>query len=736
MTDRILLPLGCVAAFSAASLCAQEPLNPPPGNAVPPPAEQLTRGPIHEAFAEQYNLDPVEGLIVPKEPPDPIDEIPPETRPEGENVEWIPGYWGWDDQRNDFIWVSGVWRNFPPGQRWVPGYWSPVETGFQWTPGFWTAAGNQQLNYLPAPPESLEAGPNVQPADDGYFWVPGSWLYVGGEYRWRPGYYSAAYDNWVWVPARYVWTPCGYLYVNGYWDYRLPYRGVLYAPIYVDTVRYPHYTYRPSVVLNVGRLLLHWFVRPRYCHYYYGDYYGDYAGIYPWYSFYGRRRCYDPLLTFYRWHSHRHYHYDYVDRLRAWHGYYLANERYRPPRRYAALNDFERRVGAVPSARRSVLASNFDDFARDRRERGGFDFVRNTGDNRNADRDRFRSLASQRARSERGPRSGSNADNLARSTPRSLQLPDVPGRSRSLRTPSARSASSPRTFGNATRSRRTLPGSSTAGNSASSPRFGSGSNVTPRSGGTTRSLLPRSSASPRSGRSNVSPGASSPRFAPRSSTPRSGPRGLGSSRAVSPRSSTPSFAPRSSGSVRSVSPRSSGSARSPSSSSRTRRPSFTPRSTTPGFAPRSSGSTRSVRPRSSTPSFAPRSSGPARSVSPRSSGSGRPSFTPRSSSPSFRPRSSGPSRSVRPRSTAPSFTPRSSGSVRSVSPRSSGRARSPSRSAPRRSQPSPSMRSRSSGSSRAVAPRRSSSSRSGRSVGSVRSSSPGRGSSRSRRDRD
>ena len=72
----------------------------------------LTRGPVHEAFAETISFDPEPGLIVQNEPPEAIEEVAPEQRPEGENVVWIPGYLAWDDEREDFPWVldrSGIW---------------------------------------------------------------------------------------------------------------------------------------------------------------------------------------------------------------------------------------------------------------------------------------------------------------------------------------------------------------------------------------------------------------------------------------------------------------------------------------------------------------------------------------------------------------------------------------------------------------------------------------------------
>jgi hypothetical protein len=72
--------------------------------------EVLTRGPVHEAFAETVTFDPEAGIVVTKAPAASIEELPPEQRPEGTNVEWIPGYWAWDDEHNDFLWVSGGCR--------------------------------------------------------------------------------------------------------------------------------------------------------------------------------------------------------------------------------------------------------------------------------------------------------------------------------------------------------------------------------------------------------------------------------------------------------------------------------------------------------------------------------------------------------------------------------------------------------------------------------------------------
>ena len=214
-------------------------LSAPPATPAPPApanAEQgvqvLTRGPVHEAFAETVTFDPEPGIVVPKAPPAAIEEVPPEQRPEGANVAWIPGYWGWDDERNDFLWVSGIWRDLPPGRQWVPGYWGKSGQGFQWTSGYWADAKASEVEYLPEPPATVEAGPNIAAPSPDDTWLPGCWVWQQNRYAWRPGFWAAAQPDWVWIPAHYVWAPRGYVYVDGYWDYSIGRRGVLFAPVY------------------------------------------------------------------------------------------------------------------------------------------------------------------------------------------------------------------------------------------------------------------------------------------------------------------------------------------------------------------------------------------------------------------------------------------------------------------------------------------------------------------------
>src|SRR2546423_15344455 len=113
----LILTLSAGLAFIAAPR-AQDPQ--------PNEPEVLTRGPIHEAYASAVTAEVKPGPIALKAPPEPIEELPPDQKPEGDNVQWISGYWAWDEERSDYLWVSGFWRVPPPNQQWVPGAWRPA----------------------------------------------------------------------------------------------------------------------------------------------------------------------------------------------------------------------------------------------------------------------------------------------------------------------------------------------------------------------------------------------------------------------------------------------------------------------------------------------------------------------------------------------------------------------------------------------------------------------------------
>ncbi len=298
--------------------------------------EYMTQGPLHEAFATPYNSNPEPGELVAKEPPSPIQEIRPEFQPQGNNVQWISGYWFFDDEKDDFVWISGLWRDLPPNMQWVAGYWAPVDGQFQRVIGFWTNINDQEIAYLPPPPESLEAGPSSPAPADDQFYIPGSWVYESDNYAWRPGMWAPQQEDWVWTPASYIWTPRGCVYRQGFWDYEPTYRGVVFTPVhYTQPIyRQSNYRYRPRYVVNTNlALLVHLFVGPQQRNYYYGNYYGaNYRNRYsPWVN-YGQNNSnwnYDPLYSYYRHHGNRN-----GQNITQWaanrYGFFEQNEQLRP----------------------------------------------------------------------------------------------------------------------------------------------------------------------------------------------------------------------------------------------------------------------------------------------------------------------------------------------------------------------------------------------------------------------
>jgi len=271
----------------------------------------LASGPIHGAFAEAMAFDPEPGIIVSKAPPAIIEEIPPDQKPEG-NVQWIPGYWAWDDEREGYIWVSGIWRVSPPDRQWIPGYWTSAGRGYQWISGYWASVKTKEVEYLPEPPESVEVGPSSNAPSSDYIWMPGCWLWRYERYSWRPGYWAVVNPDWIWIPAHYIWTPRGYLFVGGYWDYIVIHRGVLFAPVFFPSRVHIGlaFSFSPGFVIDLNVFDDALFLRSRYYHYYYGDFYAPRyyrSGIYPWFSLHARRVAYDPIYAHQRW-KHRNDH--------------------------------------------------------------------------------------------------------------------------------------------------------------------------------------------------------------------------------------------------------------------------------------------------------------------------------------------------------------------------------------------------------------------------------------------
>ncbi len=349
----------CLVALDATVAFAQPDVPPPPtaGPALTAPGpepstrgdqervdqegmETLTRGPIHEAFANPAEQDPKPSPIVPEKPPADVPEQPPAYQPEGDFI-WIPGYFEWEenDEGKRFIWVTGVWRQPPPGKRWMPGYWHEVDGGWQRVRGFWVDDAVEQVSYQTTPPpNSLEVGPSSPQPADNYFWIPGNWNYVNSNYAWQAGYWAPYQPNWVWVSARWLWTPAGYVFAPGYWDYRLANRGQIFAPVYFTGAIYtrPGWFYRPTVVIPTGNLFINLWLRPGFGSYYFGNYYGpQYVGLgfVPWANlavYHRQRYFYDPFYSYAAVH-YRRQGIDYLGRVQGWHQYYAEHPGDRPP---------------------------------------------------------------------------------------------------------------------------------------------------------------------------------------------------------------------------------------------------------------------------------------------------------------------------------------------------------------------------------------------------------------------
>jgi hypothetical protein len=304
MNMRPLLALcgaTALAVMSTGSAAAQDNRDPQQSG-----VEVLARGPVHEAYAQPAESRPEAGPVISKQPPAAIDEMPPEQKPEGDDVEWIAGYWAWDDDSRDFIWISGFWRDAPPGRNWMPGHWQQVDQGWQWVSGFWARENTEQVEYLPPPPETVERGPATPAPEVNATYVPGIWMWNDARYLWRPGFWLPFRPGWVWVPAHYVWTPVGFIFVEGYWDMPLHERGLLFSPVrFARGVVDERFVYVPQYVVQTDFLMTALFVRPAFRDYFFGDYfdrvYVD-RGFVPWVDYRPFRNAslVDANFTYYR----------------------------------------------------------------------------------------------------------------------------------------------------------------------------------------------------------------------------------------------------------------------------------------------------------------------------------------------------------------------------------------------------------------------------------------------------
>src|SRR4051812_15354416 len=95
----ITLPALAQVADDPPAFARDDPTGPPPALPGPDAPEVQARGPVHEAYAMPAEGIAKEGPTAPKAPPESIVETPPEQKPEGDDVVWIPGYWMWDEDK-------------------------------------------------------------------------------------------------------------------------------------------------------------------------------------------------------------------------------------------------------------------------------------------------------------------------------------------------------------------------------------------------------------------------------------------------------------------------------------------------------------------------------------------------------------------------------------------------------------------------------------------------------------
>src|SRR5439155_6532198 len=111
--------------------------------------------------------------------------------------------------------------------------------------------------------------------------------------------------GWVWIYPCYLWTPAGCVFVDGYWDYDVPRRGVLFAPMYFEArVRRPGWWFRPAYCVPDDVLLTALFVRTSWHQYFFGDYFEpryEKLGYRAWIDYRVGGRFPDPLYAYEHW---------------------------------------------------------------------------------------------------------------------------------------------------------------------------------------------------------------------------------------------------------------------------------------------------------------------------------------------------------------------------------------------------------------------------------------------------
>lgn len=273
---------------------------------VPVRTQPIDRVAIHEAFASVPQAIVSAGPIVPHVPPQLVLERPIGPQRTGTNVAWIDGYWAWHADRSTYYWVSGFWREIPPGRAWVPGQWFAAPGGYQRSNGYWANAQQPAGTVTSRPPSLIDWVPDsVAPGIDS-FWVPPKYVWSNDTFALQAGYWTTHQDQFVWQPATYIQTQEGFVFVDGYWDFELDVRGVPYAPLSVpiDIASQTPIVVEPELLLSPNATIcIHMFMQPGDSHYYFGNFYVQSdldRGFLPWYDARAQAYAASTLVSYYQ----------------------------------------------------------------------------------------------------------------------------------------------------------------------------------------------------------------------------------------------------------------------------------------------------------------------------------------------------------------------------------------------------------------------------------------------------
>jgi WXXGXW repeat (2 copies) len=179
----------------------------------------------HDALKSDDGAGRAARVYSPQQPPAPVAERPARRRPSPRAL-WVPGYWDWDADRGEFVWIGGDWQVPPTGMIWVGGRWARDQRGWYRVAGFWRPRrGVRPDAASPSPPAWRKTGPpadhppdTIAPAPGpDYFFVAGHYEPDGDRLTWKPGFWARTQPGWDWLPARWTRRSSGWEFRAGDW---------------------------------------------------------------------------------------------------------------------------------------------------------------------------------------------------------------------------------------------------------------------------------------------------------------------------------------------------------------------------------------------------------------------------------------------------------------------------------------------------------------------------------------